>query len=62
VVRHHAHVVGLQVDLQPLDEPARHLEALGDRLDVLEDDAAVHPREARHLGERVGLTVGEARD
>ncbi len=58
----HLDLVRLEEDLHPFHEPARIVEPLGQRLQVLQERRAVHPRLPRHLVDRVGTVVGQRRD
>ena len=55
-------VVRFDVNLEPFDEAAGHLEPLRDRLDVLEQHVALHAGLACDLGNRMRLAVREHRD
>jgi hypothetical protein len=55
-------IIGLDEDLETGDEATRRLEALGDRLDVLEQCPAIYAGALRHRGHRVGLPVRDGRD
>ena len=58
----HRHLVRLEEDPHSLHEPARVVEPLRQRLQVLQQRRAVHPRLLRHLIDRMGTVVGQRRD
>jgi hypothetical protein len=61
VAGNEGNVVRVDEDLQPLHEPARHVEPLGDRLDVPEDIPPIDADSPGHRVERVRLTIREVR-
>ena len=55
-------IVAFEVDLQPLDEPARVIEAVGQRAQVLEERRAIDAEPARDALDRMVTIVGELGD